>query len=128
MKTRAIGLIAALLLPVLASADQMYTGTWEISGQAAGTVTMRVRDDGRVSAEVVGNTGDRVRGHFEGTFEGKRFKIKLHLRNKMRQEFQGNFTHNDSEAHMDGLQYVDNKPIDDVKFTLNVTTMTTVRQ
>lgn len=106
-----------------AYADMMYTGTWEVSGKAAGTVTLRVRDDGVVSGALVGNTGNRVRGHLHGTYEGKRFKIVMRLRNRDRWEFQGNFTRNDAEAHMDGLQYVSNKPVDDVRLDLNVTAM-----
>jgi hypothetical protein len=101
----------------------MYSGTWEVSGRAAGTVTLRVRDDGTVTGAVVGNTGTKVVGHLRGTFEGKRFNIVLRLRNRGGQQFQGNFTHNEAEAHMDGLQYVDNKPVDDVKLTLNAITI-----
>lgn len=125
MTIRTIGLFTALIAPVWANADVMYSGTWEISGQAAGTVTLRVKDNGMVSGALVGNTGDRVRGHLHGTFEGKRFNIVIRLRNKGGQGFQGNFTHNDAEAHMDGLQYVNNKPVDDVKLVVNVVAIPT---
>lgn len=126
MKTHTIGVLAALVAPSCALADQLYTGTWDISGQAAGTVTLRVRDNGVVTGHLIGSTGRRTSGHFRGTYEGKRFKVILRLPTKGGQEFQGNFTRNDEEAHMDGLKYVDNKPVDDVRLTLNAITVRTL--
>ena len=86
-------------------------------------MTIRVRDDGTVTGALVGNTGKRTSGHFRGTYEGKRFKIVVRLRNRSGQEFQGNFTRNESEAHMDGLQYMRNKPVKNVRWTLNAIAM-----
>lgn len=123
MSHRTTFALAALVVSAFAHADKLYSGTFEISGQAAGTVTLRVRENGVVTGALVGNTGNRVRGHLQGTFEGKRFKITIRLRNRSGQQFQGNFTHNDEEAHMDGLQYRRNKPIDNVRLTLNAIAM-----
>ena len=120
MLTRNLGILIAGCLIAPANADVFYSGTWEISGQAAGTMTIRVTDD-RLSGALVGNTGKRRNGHMHGTWQGKRFKVTVRLSNGQRFEFQGNFTHNEAEAHMDGLQYVNNKPVDDVKMTSNLT-------
>lgn len=119
MSHRTTFAIAALVVSAFAHADRLYSGTFEISGRAAGTLTLRVRENGVVSGALVGNTGSRVRGNLHGTFEGKRFKITIRLRNRSSQQFQGNFTHNDEEAHMDGLQYRRNKPVDNVRLTIN---------
>ncbi|MBS1724739.1 MAG: hypothetical protein JSS66_17495 [Armatimonadetes bacterium] len=124
MRTRTLLVLSALALSAWATADQMYSGTWEVSGQAAGTVTLRVRDDGTVTGALLGNSGSKVKGHLRGTYEGKRFKLTMRLRDKGGQEFQGNFTHNDAEAHMDGLLYVADKPVDDIRLTVNAMPVT----
>ena len=117
---RVVSFLAAGLAMAAAHADNLYSGTWDIAGQAAGTLTIRVSDDA-VSAALVGNTGRRRNGHMHGSVTGKRFKVILKLRNKRAQEFQGNITHDDNEAHMDGLLYIDNKPVGNVRFTANAT-------
>ncbi|MBS1715456.1 MAG: hypothetical protein JST30_14090 [Armatimonadetes bacterium] len=125
MNKRPFGAFAlALVSAFAAAADRMYSGTWEVSGQGAGTLILRVRENGTVTGAVVGNTGERRSGHLYGTYEGKRFKLYLRLRGMPAQQFQGNFTRNDEESHMDGLQYVGNKPKDDVKWTMNAKAVT----
>ena len=103
-------------------ADQMYKGTWNVTGQDAGTITLRVSDT-TISGYVVNGKDSKRTGHLSGTYTGKRFVATIRLTDGTVREFQGNFTHSDTEAHMDGLLYHGDKPDTEVKFTVDVMSM-----
>ncbi len=120
--TRCLGILAAMALVALVSADTLYSGTWNVTGQDAGTLTLRISGD-RVSGAVVDSKDRKRTGHMEGSMTGKRFDVTLRLTDGTVREFQGNVTYNGDEAHMDGLLYNGNKPVGDVRFTVDTTSI-----
>lgn len=64
-------------------------------------------------------TGERRSGRLTGTVTNGRFKITIKYSNGSSSSFQGNADVDSLTLHMTGLQYVNDKPVRNTRFTCN---------